>query len=116
MKRIFLGAALLLAAGAVAAQSSEVPPHKCLQKPKRPGARMLEEASVRRNFERDVKEYRECMTSYVEERKAAMKANEVAANAAIEEYNATVKALNEAEGGSGSAPSPSSGAPPNRGY
>jgi hypothetical protein len=37
------------------------------------------------------------MTAYLEDRKASMKAHEAAANAAIEEFNATMKALNDAQ-------------------
>jgi hypothetical protein len=48
----------------------------------------------RKAFERDVKNYQECMNKYLEARKTTMKANEDAANAAIAEYNELMKKIN----------------------
>jgi hypothetical protein len=98
MKRVLLAATLMAATTAFAQQPGpEIPKPKCEPKPVYPGPRMRDEPSTMRNFKRDHDKYKECMTGYLEERKAAMKANEVAANAAIEEFNATMKALNEAQ-------------------
>ena len=99
MKRLSLAAALILGAATTFtfAQSPEVPKTKCEPKPVLPGARMMEESNIRRNFQRDLDQYKKCMNTYLEERKATIKANEAAANAAIEEYNATMKALTDAQ-------------------
>jgi hypothetical protein len=96
MKRILIAAALLCTTAAFA-QQAEIPKPKCEPKPSYPGTLMREDAAAMRAFKRDHDKYKECMTAYLEDRKAAMKANEVAANAAIEEFNATMKALNEAQ-------------------
>jgi hypothetical protein len=96
MKRILIAAALLCASAAFAEQA-EVPKPKCDPKPSYPGPRMREDATSMRNFKRDHDKYKECMMAYLEDRKAAMKAHEVAANAAVEEYNATMKALADAQ-------------------
>lgn len=98
MKRLAFAAALLAAAGtALAAAPPEVPKPRC-EPVKMPGSRMLQDKSVRRDFDRDMKAYKDCMTAYVDERTAAIKANQDAANAAINEYNGVMKALNEAQG------------------
>jgi Holliday junction resolvase RusA-like endonuclease len=96
MKRILI-AASLLATTAAFAQQAEVPKPKCDPKPSYPGPRMREDATAMRNFKRDHDNYKKCMTDYLEERKVSMKAHEVAANAAVEEYNATMKALADAQ-------------------
>ena len=104
MKRtIFAAAALIGAATTVPvtfAQStppSDVPKFKCEPKPQLPGTRMMEEPSVRKRFQADLDAYKKCMNEYLDARKAAIKANEVAANSAIEEYNGTMKALQDAQ-------------------
>jgi hypothetical protein len=97
MKRILLSAALMAATGAFAQQSPDIPKPKCEPKPTYPGPHMREEAVVMRNFKRDYDKYKVCMNAYLDERKASIKANEAAANAAIEEYNTTVKALADAQ-------------------
>jgi hypothetical protein len=98
MKRLFTAAALVIGAALAAPLSfaqapTDVPKFKCEPKPVLPGARLMEEASVRKRFQNDLDAYKKCMNVYLEERKATIKANEVAANAAIEEYNGTMKAL-----------------------
>ena len=98
MTRNTLAAALLIGMGAVQAQTpTDVPKHKCEPKPTLPGQRMMEEPNVRKNFQRDVDVYRACMKTYADERAAVAKANTEAGNAAINEYNETMKALNEAQ-------------------
>jgi hypothetical protein len=96
MKCILI-AATLLGTTLAFAQPVDVPKPKCEPKPAFPGPRMREDPTVMRNFKRDHDKYKECMMAYLEERKAVMKANEVAANAAVEDFNATMKALNEAQ-------------------
>ena len=97
MNRILIAASLLATTAAFAQQPQEIPKPKCEPKPHYPGPRMREDASAMRGFKRDHDNYKKCMTDYLEERKAAMKAHEVAANAAVEEFNATMKALADAQ-------------------
>ena len=93
---LILGATTTLTFGQ-AAPVTDVPKAKCDPKPQLPSARMMEEPSVAKRFKGEVDGYRKCMTTYLDERKANIKANEVAANAAIEEYNGTMKALADAQ-------------------
>ena len=101
MKRLITAAALVVGAtlvpAAFAQAPAEVPKLKCEPKPVLPGARMMEEPSVRKRFQSDLDAYKKCMTEYLDARKAAIKANEVAANAAVDEYNGTMKALADAQ-------------------
>ena len=76
------------------AQNVDVPKPKCEPKPEYPGRLALQTDSRRRLFEREVKAYKDCMTAYLEERKAASNANLAAGNAAVEEYNTTMKKIN----------------------
>ena len=96
MKRIAIAAAALCAATASANTPADVPGPKCEPKPTLPGATLMQDNTVRKRFERDFNQYKECMNAYLEARKAAIKANETAANAAIDEYNGVVKALEQA--------------------
>lgn len=98
MIRKTLAAALLLGAGAAQANTpTDVPKHKCEPLPPLPGPRMMQDPSVGKNFKRDVDAYRACMKAYADERAAAAKAHTEAGNAAINEYNDAMKALNEAQ-------------------
>ena len=104
MKYPVLAAFLLLgAASAAFAQAPApvaapaVPQAKCEPKPQLPSARMMEEPNVRRRFQKELDDYKKCMVGFVEERKAAMKAHESAANATIEEYNKVMKDLQDAQ-------------------
>jgi len=103
MKRMLFAAAALVGAATVPlsfAQSTpptDVPKMRCDPKPQLPGARLMEEPSVRKRFQADLDTYKKCMNEYLEARKAAIKAHEIAANAAIEEYNGTMKALQDAQ-------------------
>ena len=76
-----------------AAPVVNVPPPKCDPKPEWPGR--LATDSRRKLFDRELKTYKDCMNAYLEERKAHLKANEVAANAAIEEHNTVMKKITE---------------------
>jgi len=105
MKSTTFAAALLLGAAttvsfAQAPAPTDVPKPKCEPKPTLPGSRMMEEPSVRKRFQGDLDKYKECMTKYLDDRKAVIKSNENAANDAINDYNATMKALNDAQKGS----------------
>jgi hypothetical protein len=99
MKHAPLAAALLLgfASCAFAADPVEVPKHKCEPKPQLPGPRMMQEPNVAKNFNRELETFKQCMKAYATEREAAAKAHADAGNAAIEEYNSTMKALQEAQ-------------------
>ena len=125
MKRTFLAVALCATSALVAAQQpaatpapAAVPAPKCEPKPQRPGESLLNDPRVRRQFERDVKVYGDCMKQYIEEHKAIALTHHNAANAAIEEYNRTVDSLNpQADKGSKSGPGTSqSSTPPRQGY
>jgi len=108
MKNIVLAAAgalplvVALAAGAQqAAAPAEIPKHSC-NAPTLPGSKMMEEATVRRRFENDMKMYGTCMKAYVAERQAAAmslqnqaRAQADAGNEAVKEYNAKVKEMND---------------------
>ena len=52
-------------------------------------------ARARKVFERDMKNYQDCMKVYLDARKAAIKANETAASDAVDEYNAIMKKIQE---------------------
>ena len=99
MNRLSFAAALILGATTTFtfAQATEVPKPKCEPKPVLPGQRMMQEPSIARRFQADLETYKKCMNAYLEDRKTTIKANEAAANAAIEEYNGTMKALNDAQ-------------------
>jgi hypothetical protein len=112
MKTLAFIAAGVLAYAASAAPAfaqqgaAEVPPPKCGAAPQLPGERMMEDNSIRRRFEREMKTYGECVKGYVSERQASAlalqqqaKAHADAANAAVNEYNALLKKLNEAQAG-----------------
>jgi 16S rRNA A1518/A1519 N6-dimethyltransferase RsmA/KsgA/DIM1 with predicted DNA glycosylase/AP lyase activity len=94
MKRFLIAATLAVAPGwALAQASAEVPKHKCEPKPEMPGRVMMQDESVRKRFQADVDKYKNCISAYVEERRAMIKENEKAANGAIDEYNSTVKEI-----------------------
>jgi hypothetical protein len=103
MNRFTIAAAALLAgASALAgaqqpAAAPEVPRHKCEPKPVLPGQRMMADESVRKRFQRDLEAYKTCMKAFADERAAAAKAHTDAGNAAINEYNDTMKALQDAQ-------------------
>ena len=96
MKRITLAAILAsLALPALADAAADVPKPKCEPKPEYPGRLAMQIDTRRHSFERELKTYRDCMQSYIDERKAAASANASAGNAAIEDYNAVMKKINE---------------------
>ena len=102
MKRFILAATLAGAATAFAqapapapAISVESPKPKCEDPPPYPGRVGLQTEDRRNRFVRAVEEYKTCMLAFVEERRAVIKANEGAARAAIETFNARMKQLND---------------------
>ena len=94
MKRFAVAAAFAFAA-AMPAAYADVPKPKCEPKPEYPGRLAMQSDNKRRAFERDLKTYQECINAYLAERKAAMKAEEDAANTTITEYNALMKKIND---------------------
>ena len=102
MNRLTIAAAALLALPLAAANAQQpvpapdVPKAKC-EKPVQPMQAMMQDASTRKRFQRDIDIYKTCMKAYADERGAAAKAHTEAGNAAINEYNETIKALQDAE-------------------
>jgi hypothetical protein len=105
MKRLFtvaavaIGAAIAPIALAQSTPPADIPKPQC-NKPVMPGTRMMEEPSVRRRFQGDIDAYKKCMKDYSDARNAVAKAHIDAANEAINDYNATIKSLQDAQKGS----------------
>jgi hypothetical protein len=97
MKRFVLAAAIALCAAAPHATLADAPKLKCEPKPEYPGRLALQSESRKKGFERELNTYKDCVNAYLAERKAAMKAEEEAANAAIAEYNQTMTKINDAQ-------------------
>jgi len=97
MKRLALALALAGCAGLASAQKSDVPAHNCGAKPEYPGRLVMTSDMRRRNFDREVSKYTECIKAYVAERKASSEAHMAAGNAAIDEYNAAIKKIKDYE-------------------
>jgi hypothetical protein len=100
MNRTTLMIAALLAWGALdagAQQAAEIPKHKCEPKPQAPMRALLNDNATRKKLQREIDEYKNCMKAYSDERAAAARAHQEAGNAAINEYNETMKALQEAQ-------------------
>jgi len=96
MTRTLLAAALLLAASSAGA--ADVPPvdkPQCDPVPQAPGMAMRNEDMVMKRFKRDVDRYEKCMKEYVDQHQAIAKANSDAANAAADQYNKTITAINK---------------------
>ena len=104
MKRFILAAALAGAATAFAQAPAPSPEPtisvesskpKCEDPPVYPGRLGMQTEDRRKRFAKAVESYKTCMLAFVEERKAAIKANETAARGAIDSFNAWMKQLNE---------------------
>ena len=100
MKRLIIASMLAAAAPLALAQSNDakapdVPKPNCGAAPELPGSTLMQEDTVRKRFQADVKKYTECIKSYSVEREAAIKANRDAANQAINEYNAWQASITE---------------------
>jgi Spy/CpxP family protein refolding chaperone len=100
MKHTLLAAAFALGATVAVAQSPapatplpDVPKVKCEPKPEFPGRNAS--PNQRRNFDKELKDFGECTKAYVDERQAAARANQTAAQAAIDEYNAIISQINK---------------------
>ena len=96
MNRFLLAGIVLAASSAFAQSPAPAVPKPSCEKPKMPGEMMRTDASVTKRYNQDVENWQKCMKGYIDERQSVMKANEEAANAAIKDYNDTIKSLNEA--------------------
>ena len=102
MKRFILAAALALGATVAAAQTPaapavDQPKPKCEDPGAFPGRVGMQTEDRRNRFIKAIDNYKKCMLDFVEERKAVIKANETAARAAIEAFNAKMKEYNDAQ-------------------
>ena len=100
MRNVLLATALLAACVTASAQqpAADVPKAKCEPVPVMPARSLMADKMVKRTFDNDLKNYKDCMTGYLDQRKAVIAANTEAANAAINDFNAVMKALNDASG------------------
>jgi hypothetical protein len=106
MKFFALAAAALvcIAMPAAAQQAEAVPAMDCGTAPNVPSARMMEERTIKARFDRDLKQYSDCVKKYAAERqKAAVdyqaqaKAHLDAGNKAVNDYNALIKSMKESQ-------------------
>jgi hypothetical protein len=101
MKRIALAAVLLASAGLACAQATapapaptgDVAKPSCGAKPEYPGKLAMQSDLRRNSFKREIDNYKACMMAFVEEYKAKQANAFAAANAAIAEYNETMKKI-----------------------
>lgn len=90
MKRTALALGLAFSATLAHAQAPEVPAPKCEPKPVYPGLSSMRYEKDRDAFQASLKAYQDCVKAYVDDRRKAMKANDDAARAAVEEHNAVM--------------------------
>ncbi len=96
MIRTLFAAAILVGAGACyAVDAPQVAKPQCDPKPRAPGIGMRNDDFAMKRFNRDAKRYEDCMKAYIAEHQAIAKANQDAAGAAADEYNKTIKELND---------------------
>lgn len=76
--------------GAALAQSTEVPKHGCDPKPAYPGLKAMKSDVEVKTFESQMKNYKECIVTYIGQRKSSVKAHEAAEQTAAREYNETM--------------------------
>ncbi len=95
MKRIALSTLLALASTLAAAQAN-IAPMDCGATPEYPGR--LGSDTQKRTFDKAYKAYDKCVRDYVEQRKVAIKANEEAAQKAIDNFNTLVTKMKSDSG------------------
>lgn len=95
MRTLFAAVALAAACVAHAADAPQVAKPQCDAPPHAPGAAMRGDDFAMKRFNRETKRYEDCMKAYVDEHQAIAKANQDAAAAAADEYNKTIKQLND---------------------
>jgi hypothetical protein len=100
MKQTALAAALFLSTGlafaqatAPAAPAGDVAKPNCGAKPEYPGKLAMQSDLRRNSFKREIDSYKTCMMAFVEEYKAKQASAFASANAAIAEYNDTMKKI-----------------------
>ena len=99
MKHVVLAAmlaALAFPAYAADAPKTDVPKPACDPKPEFPGRLAMQSDNRRKQFQKEMDTYKECMVAFIDARKAAAQANTEAANGAVDEFNNTMKKINEA--------------------
>ena len=86
------------AAPSAAAPVVNLPRYNCEPKPQYPasGAQITLDQK-KRDFERNFENYKKCMMAYIDERKALHEANQALHKAAVDEFNATMKAVQDAQ-------------------
>jgi hypothetical protein len=85
-------AALAQAPAAPAAPAApQVAPAKCEPKPVYPGLKAMQDENDVAKFRETLRNYQLCMKTYIDERKAIVKAHTEAANAATAEHNAVIE-------------------------
>ena len=90
MKRALALAATTLFSCALYAQAPEVPKAKCEPKPVYPGSKAMQDAEKTEAFQKQLKDYQECIRNYIAERRAVIQANDTAMRAAADEHNAVI--------------------------
>jgi hypothetical protein len=97
MKRFLIAGAAAFGTTIALAQAPGPEPikPKCEEPGPYPGRAGMQNDQKRNTFLKALETYKTCMTSFVEERKSVIKQNETAARAAIEEFNARMRKLNE---------------------
>ena len=94
MKRLAIAASVVSCfAFAAAAQAPAVPEQKCEPKPVYPGMKSLKSDVEVKQFESQIKAYKECIMGYITERRAASKAHTDAASAAADEHNKVMEKI-----------------------
>jgi hypothetical protein len=83
-------AALGFAVAQAFAQSPEVAKNTCEPKPAYPGVKAMKSEVEVKQFEQQMKDYKECIVAYISARKASQKAHMEAENSAAREYNETM--------------------------
>jgi len=97
MKSIILALIPAFATTAALAQAPATPaapegaPAKCEPKPVYPGLKAMQDENDVAKFRETLRNYQLCMKSYIDERKAFVKAHSEAANAATAEHNAIIE-------------------------
>ena len=117
MKRLALSAALALGTTLAAAAEAPPPPMDCGPTPEYPGR--LGSDYQKKTFDTAYKKFDKCVRQYVEDRKVMIKANEDAAQKAIDDFNALVLKMRADSGedvSKGNAPATPAGPAKKGGY
>ena len=99
MRYLALAAATCLASSLAIAQNPTAAPKHACEKPEVPSKFAMERDKDRTAFQRKLKDFETCVKAFIAERQEVITANNKAANAAIDEYNALVAEVNAVQGG-----------------